>query len=226
MSFSRRRLLLAGCGAAAFGAGVGLGNSCHGEQAAPVTESQQRVPVPEQEQTRPSVEMLDLLARMASALSESNAAGFLRHCDRAMPGYNQLQQHLIALVAGWEATSSVSITRESGNASRRDMTVDWALDLRGRHTGIGPMERRRLNLAISTGRRGKTWRVTRLEPVEFFRPPEVSAGRHNTSQPSSTSRLPQNSPPQAPAFAQPATLRSRREPTATLRQVCQRLKPI
>jgi hypothetical protein len=173
MSISRRRLLIVGCGVAAFGAGVWPGKPCNGEQGAPGAENQQRVPVPEQEQTRPSVEMLDLLARMASALSESDAAGFLRHCDRAMPGYSQLQQHLIALVAGWEATSSISITREAGDASRRDMTADWALDLRGRHTGTGPMERRRLDLAISTERRGKSWRVTRLEPIDFFRPPEV-----------------------------------------------------
>jgi hypothetical protein len=112
----------------------------------------------------------ELFARMAEALSTGSPAGFLRPFDRQMPGYPRLEASIFALLNQFEVASSVELVEEQGDGQRRALELDWMLEIRSQ-APAGSMERRRETVKATLERRGKSWRITALEPVEFFAPP-------------------------------------------------------
>jgi len=118
-------------------------------------------------------EALELVGRMAQALSAGNAADFLGPFDRAWPGYEQLRTNVFALLEQAEVSSAVDMVEESGNADRRSLVLDWTLEIRSA-VATGPLERRREKVKMELARHGKTWCAVSLEPVSFFAPPGVA----------------------------------------------------
>ncbi len=104
----------------------------------------------------------DVLARLASALSDADAAAFLRPFDPAMPGYAELRRNVRALLAAGPAGSSIEPLEERGEGPSRTVRVNWILDLEGR--------RRERDVSMEFERRRGKWRIVRLAPVDFFAP--------------------------------------------------------
>ena len=102
--------------------------------------------------------VLDLFRVAAQALAERDVRGFLEQFDPAMKGYDVLRQRA-ALLMG--AESSVEIVRDEGDDRRREMQIDWLL-----RVGSGASKRRILNVTVE--RQGRAWKITALDPVEFF----------------------------------------------------------
>ena len=115
-------------------------------------------------------EVFDLLTEMASSLSEENALAFLKPVDRAMPDFQQLQNNVEALVAQNDLSSSIEVLKEQGNEKRREVELDWFLEIRS-HEIHGPFERRRKVVKCRLDRDKKKWKITALEPIDFFAPP-------------------------------------------------------
>jgi len=117
-----------------------------------------------------ATEVRELFARLAEALSTSSATDFLGPFDRRMPGFARLERQVFALLNQFEVASSVELVGDQGDSGKRAVEVDWMLELRSL-AATGPAERRRQVLKVTLERRGQAWRITALEPVDFFAPP-------------------------------------------------------
>jgi hypothetical protein len=118
----------------------------------------------------PPQSVVDLFTEMASALSESNAAAFLKPIDRAMKDYQKLESYIVALTAQAEVQSSIEFLTDEGDEQARTVGLDWFLELRSRQA-TGPLERRRERVTCQLARVKKSWKIKSLDPVELFRPP-------------------------------------------------------
>jgi hypothetical protein len=123
-------------------------------------------------QDEPQTRSVRRLVHDASrALQAGNAASFLRLFDRKrFAGYPTLESHLVALTTQSDIASSIQIVEIAPTQPGYRLRVDWLLQLSVKETP-GPLETRREVLEISAGEEQKgKWRITHVEPVDFFRP--------------------------------------------------------
>lgn len=118
----------------------------------------------------------DLFRTLASALSDGDAAAFLRPFDPAMPGFEALRRDIHALVSQAEVLSSVELLAEEGDEARRAVEADWTMQIRERRES-GRVTRRRQIVKFALERRGNRWVVTAVKPAAVFAPPSVSSPR-------------------------------------------------
>ena len=118
----------------------------------------------------------DTIATMASALSEGNAAAFLKAFDPAMPRFAELQAGVKALLDSAEVQSSIDPLRNEGDDQARTVELDWFLQIVQRED-TGGVTRRRERIKCRLERAGKRWRVASLDAIAFFAAPELPARR-------------------------------------------------
>src|SRR5712664_2535370 len=92
----------------------------------------------------PPEHVVALFSAMATALSESSPAAFLKPIDRGMKDYQKLAAYVTALAAQAEVSCSVEFLKDEGNEAKRVVMVDWFLQISSRQDS-GPLERRREN---------------------------------------------------------------------------------
>ena len=107
------------------------------------------------------------------ALSARNAARFLSYFDKqSVNEYARLETHVSALTEQADIASSIRITDWKPVDAGYRATIDWILQL----TLVGApgrVESRRASVRIAVARAGKSkkrWKITALDPVDFFRP--------------------------------------------------------
>jgi hypothetical protein len=110
----------------------------------------------------PPPAIVALFRSLAEELADQNAPGFLDHLDREMPSYAQLREDVEALLARGYVVSSIDFTADEGDEDRRDVELDWLWRLNG-----GPPHRVLVKCRVE--RRGRGWKITRLEPADAFR---------------------------------------------------------
>ena len=109
-------------------------------------------------------DVVDLFRTAAEALADKDSAAFLDKFDRNMPAYNALHDEVLALLDHSEVGSDVEIVSDEGDAQKRAVQLDWLLR-------IDEDQPRRQVIKCRIERQGKKWKITSLEPVEFFQPP-------------------------------------------------------
>ena len=111
-----------------------------------------------------------VLLELSQALQDSSASRFLDQVDRRRcPGYAALEDNVVALAAQYEIASSVAVIEQTKNGEVWESKLDWLLEIKP-SSGAGPAQRRRGTVTCRIEPSGKRWKVTRLEPVEFFKP--------------------------------------------------------
>jgi len=113
----------------------------------------------------------DFFGQLLSALSEGNADQFMKSFDRSMPGYGMLAANVEALLARADVQSSVEVLSDEGTDSSRMLELDWFLQI-VEVQPAGGTTRRREQAHCTLVRQGKKWRMTRMEPLSLFAPPE------------------------------------------------------
>jgi hypothetical protein len=108
-------------------------------------------------------EVVDLFRTAVEALADKDSAAFLDKFDRNMPAYNTLHDEILALLDHSEVGSDVEIVTDEGDAQRRTVQLDWLLR-------IDDDQPRRQIVRCRIERQGKKWKITSIEPVEFFQP--------------------------------------------------------
>ena len=109
-------------------------------------------------------EAIDLITPLASALSASDAEGFLQHIPKEAPNRSQLVDNIQGLLAQAEVTSSVKlIAIDQGRAE-----VDWYMQIRSRARSV-VLERRKGTVIITIRKNA----IFSIEPVDFFKPAEI-----------------------------------------------------
>lgn len=107
---------------------------------------------------------------MASDLSQADAAGFLANFDRGMPGYARLAEYARALSDQADVGCSIAIATETGDDLRRELELDWTLQLSGKAAG-SRVEHREQRIRCTFEHRKKRWFVTAFAPIDFLAPP-------------------------------------------------------
>jgi hypothetical protein len=111
----------------------------------------------------------DLFTSLAAALGAGNAIAFMDAFDPAMPGYEELRTGVTALLREADVQSSIDLVEEEGDDRGRTVELDWLVHI------VDPQdnavaERRQERVKCRVEKSGKKWRITRLEPLQFFAP--------------------------------------------------------
>jgi hypothetical protein len=112
----------------------------------------------------------DLLARLASALSQDNVRAFLANFDPNMPDYEKLDRYVSALLSDYEVGSSVEVATDRDEDGHRVVGADWILEIRPK-SSTGRSEQRHKTVELVIEQRKGKWIITALRPPEFFAAP-------------------------------------------------------
>jgi len=113
-------------------------------------------------QERPAPQM-EVFRDIAEALANRDADAFLDQFDRQMPDYETLRAEIRELLAvTQEIGTTVDVISDEGDEQKRSLELDWVLKL----DTAAP---RRQIVKCQIQKQGKKWKITRMEPVEFFR---------------------------------------------------------
>ena len=118
-----------------------------------------------------SREVWELLAQVAGALSEGNMDEFLQAFDRAMPEYHTLELNVSSLLRQYEVRSSIEPLDEDTKGLSYIVDLDWLLELVEQQDNTN-ITRRRERIHCEVVKRGKAWKVMKIEPLPFFAPPK------------------------------------------------------
>ena len=86
-----------------------------------------------------------------------------------MPGYAALQNNVEGLLAAYDVGATIEEIADEGDDQKRTVELDWLLapQPKGRHQW--PAADARQVVKCTVERRGKQWKITALEPVDFFK---------------------------------------------------------
>lgn len=110
-------------------------------------------------------DVIEFLRSTASVLASAHDTGpreFLDLFDPSMPEYSTFRNDVETLVTRAEVGSAISIVTDAGNEQRRTLELDWLLEIQDQAP-------RRKIVKVTIEKRGKTWKFTSLEPVDFFK---------------------------------------------------------
>ncbi len=117
----------------------------------------------------PAAEVLNVFTSTAEALINDDAASFLDSFDRNTPGYAALQGNVKGLLAAYNVGATIEEIADEGDGHKRTVELDWLLILTQKGATNSPQQTRRQAVKCTVERRGKQWKITALEPVDFFR---------------------------------------------------------
>jgi len=106
--------------------------------------------------------VLDVFQAASEALANQDAKAFLDQFDDKMPGYAKLRDQVQEMVAIDESASTVDVVTDDGDDNKRTLSLDWVLT-------IGSERPRRQIVKCTVEKQGKKWKITALDPIEFFK---------------------------------------------------------
>jgi hypothetical protein len=112
---------------------------------------------------------LKAVADATAALVNDDSLGFLDQFDHNMPGFAALRANVEGLLNASNVGSTVDVITNDGDDAKRTLTLDWVLVLSAKDSNTGGKETQRGVVKCQVERRGKSWKITMLEPVEFFK---------------------------------------------------------
>jgi len=116
-----------------------------------------------------TADVLNVFTSAAEGLINDDAASFLDRFDSNMPGYAILQDNVTGLLATYNVGATIEEITDQGDDSKRTVELDWLLILTQKGAINSPQQTRRQVVKCTVERRGKQWKITALEPVEFFK---------------------------------------------------------
>jgi len=116
----------------------------------------------------PPPDVVELFREAADALASDDANTFLAKFDRNMPGYAAFRDQISALLASHDVGSTIEVVNDQGDERKRSLDLDWLLVISEKNSANGKMETRRRLLKCRVERQGRQWKITALEPLEFF----------------------------------------------------------
>jgi murein L,D-transpeptidase YcbB/YkuD len=108
---------------------------------------------------------MEVFRAVTEALANQDADAFLDQFDPKMPQYEKLRDEIRDLFgAAQEIGSTIDVITDEGSEQKRMLELDWLLK-------IDNAEPRRQIVKCQVDKRGKKWKITALDPVEFFKGP-------------------------------------------------------
>jgi hypothetical protein len=116
----------------------------------------------------PAADLLKVFRDAAEALTNDDASAFLDSFDRNMPEYATLRSNVEGMLAAYEVGSTIEMVSDEGDDHTRNVELDWLLLATRKDAINSAQETRRQVVKCRLERRGKRWKITRLEPVDLF----------------------------------------------------------
>lgn len=116
-----------------------------------------------------SSDALTAISDAAEALANDDVSGFLDQFDSDMPNFAVLRAEVEGLLGASTVGSTVDVITSEGDDQSRALELDWVLMLSAKNSGTGGKETRRGVVKCRIARKGKSWKITAIEPVDFFR---------------------------------------------------------
>jgi hypothetical protein len=110
----------------------------------------------------PPKDVGDFFGAAVQALADKDAATFLDHFDRNMPGYAAFRNDMIALLDRSEVVSTVAFITDQGDSTRRELQLDW-------YVQIDEDRPRRQIVKCTIERQGKKWKIVSFDPLDIFK---------------------------------------------------------
>jgi hypothetical protein len=118
-------------------------------------------------------QVFDLFSKIASALSDDDAAMFIEAVDPGMPHFEDFRRDVVALTDLADLTNSIEVLSDTGDDTHRAEELDWFLEIVGK-SEPHPLERRRETVKFRLERKGKKWKIVSIDPLHFFGPPKIT----------------------------------------------------
>jgi len=113
-------------------------------------------------QDRPAPQM-EVFRDIAEALANRDAEAFLDQFDRKMPDYETLRAEIRELLGViQEIGTTIDVISDEGDEQKRSLELDWVLK-------FDTDDPRRQIVKCRAEKQGKKWKITALEPLEFFK---------------------------------------------------------
>jgi hypothetical protein len=103
------------------------------------------------------------LSRLASYLSENDAASASDIFDHQMKGYGELENNLEALAAQTDVSCAIDVVSEVEDGPVHKLDLDWLVTLRGK-TDTSQVERRRERVQVEMRQIKGKWKITAMAP--------------------------------------------------------------
>jgi hypothetical protein len=117
----------------------------------------------------PPADVLELFRTAADALATDDASTFLGKFDRNLPEYATLRTEVESLLAAYDVGSTIEVVGDEGDNQKRSLELDWLLLTSEKAASHGDSATRRRIVKCQIERRGKQWKITALEPIDFFK---------------------------------------------------------
>jgi hypothetical protein len=112
------------------------------------------------------------LAKLATALSESDSDNALDYFDSHMQSYGELEQKLEALTSQADISCAIDIVTDEEAGGLHKLDLDWFMQLKSQ-IDDSQLERRRERVQVEMRQIKGVWKITSLSPIKIFDPLQI-----------------------------------------------------
>jgi hypothetical protein len=109
------------------------------------------------------------LAKLATALSESDSDAALDYFDSQMKTYSEIEQKLEALTAQADISCAIDVVTDMDENGVHKLDLDWFMQLTAQ-ADDAQLERRRERVQVEMRLIKGVWKITALSPINIFDP--------------------------------------------------------
>jgi hypothetical protein len=112
------------------------------------------------------------LAKLATALSESDSDSALDYFDSHMQSYGEVEQKLEALTSQADISCAIDIVTDEEAGGVHKLDLDWFMQLKSQ-IDDSQLERRRERVQVEMRQFKGVWKITSLSPIKIFDPLQI-----------------------------------------------------
>jgi hypothetical protein len=112
------------------------------------------------------------IADLATALSENDPDGVLRHFDSQMKDYGAIEANVEALTAQADVSCAIDIVQDDESNGVHKLDLDWFMELKAQGDNA-QLERRRERVQVEMRQIKGKWKITALSPLSILGPIQI-----------------------------------------------------
>jgi hypothetical protein len=112
------------------------------------------------------------LAKLATALSESDSDSALDYFDSHMKTYGEIEEKLEALTAQADISCAIDVVDDMEADGVHKLDLDWFMQLKSQ-VDDSQFERRRERVQVEMRQIKGVWKITSLSPMKIFDPLQI-----------------------------------------------------
>jgi len=108
------------------------------------------------------------IAKLATALSGSDAGGALDYFDSHMQGYGEIEQKIEALTAQADISCAIDVVTDVEAGGVHKLDLDWLMTLKPSYADAAKSERRRERVQVEMRQIKGVWKIDAITPLKIF----------------------------------------------------------